>query len=91
MNDLNSSHSDSTKKGFEKALSRHGFGFHYRVLRECFRLYKEKRSPWRYVESEFPLEVQGKFNRKRIRGTINGGGVSIDLHTVNGGISIYEE
>jgi len=43
------------------------------------------------ISTDFPLEVRGKFNRKRINGTINGGGVSIYLHTVNGGISIYEE
>ena len=43
------------------------------------------------ISTDFPLEVQGRFNRKKIRGTINGGGVSIDLRTVNGGITIYEE
>jgi hypothetical protein len=55
----NADRSDRTKKGFEKALGRHGFGFHYRVVRECIRLRKENRSPWMYVESEFPFEVQG--------------------------------
>lgn len=43
------------------------------------------------ISTDFPLEVRGRFNRKRIRGRINGGGGLIDLHTVNGSIRIYEE
>jgi hypothetical protein len=43
------------------------------------------------VSTDFPLEIRGKFNSKKISGRINGGGVSIDLHTVNGGIRINEE
>ena len=43
------------------------------------------------ISTDFPLEVRGKFNRKRIRGRINGGGGLIDLHTVNGSIRLYEE
>ncbi|MFH1942269.1 MAG: DUF4097 family beta strand repeat-containing protein [bacterium] len=42
------------------------------------------------VSTDFPVEVRGKFIGKRIRGTINGGGGLIDLHTVNGSIRIYE-
>ncbi len=42
------------------------------------------------IKTDFPVKVRGKLGRKRIRGTINGGGGLIDLHTVNGSISIYE-
>ena len=43
------------------------------------------------ISTDFPLEVRGRFNNKRIRGRINGGGGLIDLHTVNGSIRIKEE
>ena len=43
------------------------------------------------ISTDFPLEVRGKYNRKRIRGRINGGGGLIDLHTTNGSIRLYEE
>jgi len=43
------------------------------------------------ISTDFPLEVNGKFNRKLVKGRINGGGGLIDLHTVNGSIRIYEE
>ena len=41
------------------------------------------------IHTDFALEVSGKYNSRRIRGKINGGGALIDLHTVNGSISIY--
>jgi hypothetical protein len=43
------------------------------------------------IHTDFSLKVRGKFNSKKIRGTLNGGGIEIDLHTVNGGLRIYEE
>jgi hypothetical protein len=42
------------------------------------------------VDTEFPLEVSGRFNSKKIRGDLNGGGGLIYLKTVNGGITIRE-
>lgn len=42
------------------------------------------------ISTDFPLEVSGKFNRKNLRGTINGGGGRIDLTTTNGSIKINE-
>jgi len=43
------------------------------------------------IRTDFPMTVQGRITRKRLDGVINGGGGSIDLSTVNGSISIYEE
>lgn len=43
------------------------------------------------ISTDFPLEIRGRFNKKRIRGRINGGSGLIDLHTVNGSIRINEE
>lgn len=43
------------------------------------------------ISTDFRLRVEGRFNSKRIRGRINGGGPLIELHTTNGGIRIYEE
>ena len=43
------------------------------------------------ISTDFRLEVEGQFNRKHIRGRVNGGGPLIELHTTNGGIRIYEE
>ncbi len=43
------------------------------------------------ISTDFPLEVTGKFNSKRLRGTLNGGGGLINLRAVNGGIHIYKE
>jgi len=40
------------------------------------------------ISTDFPVTVTGKFRGKKIDGTVNGGGSSIDLSTVNGGISI---
>ena len=42
------------------------------------------------VDTEFPLEVSGRFNSKKIRGDLNGGGGLIYLKTTNGGITIRE-
>ncbi len=40
------------------------------------------------ISTDFPITVTGKFVGKKIEGKVNGGGSSIDLSTVNGGISI---
>ena len=40
------------------------------------------------ISTDFPVTVTGKFTGKKIDGKVNGGGSSIDLSTVNGGISI---
>ena len=41
------------------------------------------------IHTDFPVEVRGKLNNKSVDGRINGGGCQIDMHTVNGSISIY--
>ncbi len=43
------------------------------------------------IRSDFPLNVRGKYNRKRVDGTVNDGGARIYLETTNGSISIYEQ
>lgn len=40
------------------------------------------------IESEFPLTVQGKFGPRSVHGTIGAGGRTLDLATVNGGITL---
>lgn len=40
------------------------------------------------VESDFPLTVKGKWVPRNMRGTINGGGASLRLSTVDGSIQI---
>jgi len=43
------------------------------------------------ISSDFDIKVTGKFNNKRARGRINGGGSDIQISTVNGGISIRKD
>lgn len=40
------------------------------------------------IESEYPLTVTGKFGPREVKGTINGGGPTLSLETVNGSIRI---
>lgn len=40
------------------------------------------------IESEFPLTVTGKFGPRSVHGTIGAGGRTLDLETVNGGITL---
>ena len=40
------------------------------------------------VETDFPLERTGKYARKSLRGSLNGGGAAIEIETVNGSIDI---
>ena len=49
--------------GLEKVLDRHGYGFHYSVLRKCQALYDEGRSEWGFEAAEFPVEVRGAATR----------------------------
>lgn len=48
---------------FEKALSRHGHGFQYAVLREAQSLALSQRSHWIPWIPEFPVDVQGSGTR----------------------------
>lgn len=38
--------------------------------------------------TDLPLNVDGERNRRRLQGSMNGGGARIDLQTTNGGVSI---
>ncbi len=40
------------------------------------------------ISTDFPLTVQGRFTRRRLTGTIGDGGRTLELETVNGGISL---
>lgn len=40
------------------------------------------------IDTDFPLTVSGRFNRRRLNGTIGGGGRTLSLETVNGGINL---
>lgn len=52
----------ATRKSFELALNRHGFGFQYRVLQEA-REAALSRSRWTYLGSEVPVETRGTGTR----------------------------
>lgn len=40
------------------------------------------------IETDFPLTVKGKFGKRRIEGSIGGGGPLLQMETVNGGIKL---
>jgi hypothetical protein len=40
------------------------------------------------IETDFPLTVTGRFSRRRLSGTIGGGGRALELETVNGSIHL---
>lgn len=40
------------------------------------------------VDSDFPITIQGRMQRRHLRGTIGSGGRSLELTTVNGGIEL---
>jgi DUF4097 and DUF4098 domain-containing protein YvlB len=40
------------------------------------------------IETDFPLEVRGRVSRRRMSGTIGGGGRKLTLETVNGAIHL---
>lgn len=41
-----------------------------------------------HIETDFPVTMTGRFNRRRFQGTIGGGGRDLELSTVNGSIRI---
>lgn len=43
------------------------------------------------IHTDFPITIEGHFNGRRLEGKINNGGNVMNLHTTNGGISIYKE
>ena len=42
------------------------------------------------IETDFPLTVKGKIGRRRLEGSIGGGGPLLEMETVNGGIELKE-
>lgn len=42
------------------------------------------------IETDLPIQVEGKRTRRRLEGDLNGGGRKIELSTTNGGIDITE-
>ena len=51
--------SASIEKGLEKILNRHGYGFHYSVLRLAHELSEENKTGWVFKAAEFPVQVPG--------------------------------
>jgi DUF4097 and DUF4098 domain-containing protein YvlB len=43
------------------------------------------------IETDFPVTVSGRFSKRRLSGTIGGGGRQLALETVNGGIEIRKK
>jgi DUF4097 and DUF4098 domain-containing protein YvlB len=43
------------------------------------------------IETDFPVSVTGRFSKRRLSGTIGGGGRQLALSTVNGGIEIRKQ
>jgi DUF4097 and DUF4098 domain-containing protein YvlB len=42
------------------------------------------------IQTDFPLTVTGKISRRRLEGTIGGGGRALELETVNGSIELHK-
>jgi hypothetical protein len=42
------------------------------------------------IVTDFPITVRGRFNQRTLNGTIGGGGRSLELTTVNGGIKLRQ-
>jgi DUF4097 and DUF4098 domain-containing protein YvlB len=40
------------------------------------------------ISSEFPMTVSGRISRRRLEGTIGGGGRQLSFETVNGSITL---
>src|SRR5258708_7154745 len=50
-------------ESFRKVLNRHGYAFQYAVIKFASELRRERRSEWDYLQSEFPVIVNGKSTR----------------------------
>ncbi len=46
------------ERALTHSLNTHGFGFQYAILREAERYFNEKKSPWAFEVSEFPVAVK---------------------------------
>lgn len=65
------------RKGLEGILNRHGYGFHYSVLRLAHELSNQNRSDWHFKVAEFPVQVP------------DGPGTRIDFVLRQGSRAIY--
>lgn len=53
-------HSEAkVREGLRKVLNRHGYGFHYAVLRNAYELHANGKSRWFFEAAEFPVSVGG--------------------------------
>ena len=55
--------SETVRTGFAKILNRHGYGFHYSVLKLAGDLCNRRESKWIFEVAEFPVQVQGETTR----------------------------
>ncbi len=63
MTDNSQTGDQHLKSIFESTLNRQGHPFQYAVIRRAHELHDERRSPWVFEVSEFPVEVQGYHTR----------------------------
>lgn len=63
MTSQNESDQKNIKQGFGKVLNRHGYGFHYSVLKVANELFDQRKSKWIFEAAEFPVHVQGQGTR----------------------------
>lgn len=53
----------SVEQAFEKVLNRHGYGFHFAVLKKLHELAEKGKSSFLFETVEFPVEVRGSGTR----------------------------
>jgi hypothetical protein len=65
MTDSSGKHEERVRSDFQEALDRHGYSFQHSVIKIADELYEhpQRRSAWRFVVSEFPVEVKEQGTR----------------------------
>jgi hypothetical protein len=68
--------SQTIASALQKVLDRHGYGFHYSILKRADEWFRNGRSTWLFERAEFPVEVKGSGTRIDLilrRGSTNRG------------------
>ena len=63
MNSKEEKHQEEISRLFGAQLNSHGYGFHFRVIKEATNLANQRDSLWRFVASEVPVSVRGEDTR----------------------------